>query len=155
MPTDVITVNGRDYPWPQAPVVVICCDGSEPDYTEVAMAGGHMENLRQIIARGENLRCKCVVPSFTNPNNLSIVTGQPPAVHGISGNYLIDPETGDEVMMNDPKFLRVPTIFQAFQEAGAKVVVLTAKDKLRRLLGKNLTFGDGGAIAFSSELADQ
>lgn len=157
MSTDkkMISVNGRDYPWPDAPVVVVCCDGSEPDYTEDAMAAGLMPNLSRMIAKGENLRCRCVVPSFTNPNNLSIVTGQPPAVHGISGNYLIDPDSGEAVMMNDPKFLRVPTIFQAYQEAGAKVVVLTAKDKLRRLLGKNLRFGRDGAIAFSSEHADE
>ena len=94
------------------------------------------------------------MPSFTNPNNLSIVTGRPPAVHGICGNYLIDPESGREVMMNDPKWLRAPTIFAAFQEAGAKVAVVTAKDKLRLLLGKGLVF-DGSAICFSSEKADK
>ena len=33
-----------------------------------------------------------MVPSFTNPNNLSIVTGAPPAVHGICGNYFYDRE---------------------------------------------------------------
>ena len=150
-----VTVNGRDYAWPEAPLVVICCDGSEPDYMETAMAEGLMPNLEAIVAKGENLRAKSVIPSFTNPNNLSIVTGRPPAVHGICGNYLIDPETGDEVMMNDPKFLRAPTIFEAFQEAGARVVVITAKDKLRLLLGNGLKFGGDGAVSFSSEKADQ
>ncbi len=149
-----VSVNGRDYAWPTAPVVVICCDGSEPDYMENAMADGLMPNLKKIVAEGVNLRAKSVIPSFTNPNNLSIVTGRPPAVHGICGNYLIDPETGQEVMMNDPKFLRAPTIFEAFQKAGAKVVVVTAKDKLRLLLGKNLAFGADGAVSFSSEKAD-
>ncbi len=95
-----------------------------------------------------------MIPSFTNPNNLSIVTGRPPAVHGICGNYLIDPATGKETMMNDPKWLRAPTIFEAFQKAGAKVAVVTAKDKLRLLLGKGLVF-DGTAVAFSSEKADK
>ena len=94
------------------------------------------------------------MPSFTNPNNLSIVTGRPPAVHGICGNYLIDPDTGQETMMNDPKWLRAPTIFEAFQKAGAKVAVVTAKDKLRLLLGKGLKF-DGTAVCFSSEKADK
>ena len=111
--------------------------------------------LERILGKGESHLAKSVVPSFTNPNNLSIVTGRPPAVHGICGNYLIDPETGQEVMMNDPKFLRAPTIFASFQEAGAKVAVLTAKDKLRLLLGKGLNFGDGTAVGFSSEKADQ
>jgi phosphonoacetate hydrolase len=149
-----VSVNGRTYQWPVAPLVVICCDGSEPDYMEVAMQKGLMPHLQRIIAKGENLRGLSAMPSFTNPNNLSIVTGRPPAVHGISGNYLIDPETGLETMMNDPKWLRAPTIFKAFQDAGAKVCVVTAKDKLRLLLGNALQF-DGSAICFSSEKADQ
>lgn len=149
-----VSVNGRDYAWPQAPLVVICCDGSEPDYIEMAMAEGLMPNLKKMIVKGENTRGLCVIPSFTNPNNLSIVTGSPPAVHGICGNYLIDPVTGLETMMNDPKWLRAPTIFEKFQKAGAKIAVVTAKDKLRLLLGKGLVF-DGTAVAFSSEHADK
>ena len=149
-----VVVNGRDYRWPHAPLVVICCDGSEPDYMELAMAEGLMPNLKKMIAMGENTRGLCVIPSFTNPNNLSIVTGTPPAVHGICGNYLIDPVTGLETMMNDPKWLRAPTIFEKFQKAGAKIAVVTAKDKLRLLLGMGLAF-DGTAVAFSSEHADK
>lgn len=149
-----ITVNGRSYNWPSAPLVVICCDGSEPAYMEIAMEKGLMPNLQRIIAKGENRRGLSVIPSFTNPNNLSIVTGRPPAVHGICGNYLIDPATGQETMMNDPKWLRAPTIFEAFQKAGAKIAMVTAKDKLRLLLGKGLVF-DGTAVAFSSEKADK
>ncbi|HLF21788.1 MAG TPA: phosphonoacetate hydrolase [Aestuariivirga sp.] len=149
-----VSVNGRGYAWPAAPLVVICCDGSEPDYMELARAKGLMPNLDRIIAKGENRRGLSAMPSFTNPNNLSIVTGRPPAVHGICGNYLIDPATGAETMMNDPKWLRAPTIFEAFQKAGAKVAVVTAKDKLRLLLGKGLVF-DGSAVCFSSERADK
>jgi phosphonoacetate hydrolase len=149
-----VSVNGRSYNWPSQPLVVICCDGSEPDYMEIAMEAGLMPNLKRIIARGENLRGHSVIPSFTNPNNLSIVTGRPPAVHGICGNYLIDPATGKETMMNDPKWLRAPTIFEAFQKQGARIAMVTAKDKLRLLLGKGLVF-DGTAVAFSSEKADK
>ncbi len=149
-----VTVNGRIYNWPKSPLVVICCDGSEPAYMEIAMAKGLMPNLEKIIANGENLRGLSAMPSFTNPNNLSIVTGAPPKVHGITGNYLIDPATGQETMMNDPKWLRAPTVFEGFQKAGGKVCVITAKDKLRLLLGNGLKF-DGTAICFSSERADK
>jgi phosphonoacetate hydrolase len=148
-----VDVNGRSYQWPKEPLVVICCDGSEPAYMELAMAEGLMPNLKAIIGKGENKRGLSAMPSFTNPNNLSIVTGRSPAVHGISGNYFIDPATGQETMMNDPKWLRAPTIFAAFQKAGAKLCVITAKDKLRLLLGHGLKF-DGSAICFSSEKAD-
>jgi phosphonoacetate hydrolase len=121
---------------------------------EIAMRDGLMPSLKRMIAKGENTRGLSVIPSFTNPNNLSIVTGTPPAVHGICGNYLIDPATGKETMMNDPKWLRAPTIFEKFQQAGAKIAVVTAKDKLRLLLGKGLKF-DETAVAFSSEKADK
>ena len=150
-----LDVNGRRYRWPEAPRVVVCIDGSEPDYIEQAVAAGAMPFMADMLARGADLRVDCVVPSFTNPNNLSIVTGTPPAVHGICGNYILDPDSGEEVMMNDPRFLRAPTIFQAFEQAGARIAIVTAKDKLRRLLGHGLSFGDGGSICFSSEKSDQ
>jgi len=140
-----VMINGRDYHWPSWPVVVICCDGSEPEYMERAMREGLMPNLKRVIAKGENKRGLSAMPSFTNPNNMSIATGRRPEVHGIGGNYLIDPATGQETMMNDPKWLLAPTIFAEFQKAGAKVTVVTAKDKLRLLLGNGLKF-DGSAI---------
>jgi len=149
-----VSVNGRDYAWPKRPLVVICCDGSEPEYVERAMREGLMPNLKRAIAKGENLRALSAMPSFTNPNNMSIATGALPRVHGIGGNYLIDPATGLETMMNDPKWLTAGTIFAAFHNAGAKVCVVTAKDKLRLLLGHGLKF-DGKAICFSSEKADK
>ena len=149
-----LSINGRDYAWPQQPLVVVCIDGSQPEYIEQAIQGGHMPFTKEMIVRGADLRGRCVVPSFTNPNNISIVTGAPPNVHGISGNYFLDPDTGEEVMMNDPKFLRADTIFKTFHDAGAKVAVVTAKDKLRSLLGHGINFNTGRAVCFSSEKAD-
>jgi len=150
-----VTVNGRTYRFPDAPVVVVCIDGSEPDYMEEAVASGQMPWLKSMLPRGADLRADCVVPSFTNPNNLSIVTGQPPEVHGICGNFFYDPAKGEEVMMNDPAYLRAPTIFSAFQQLGAKIAVVTAKDKLRRLLGNGLEMKPGEAVCFSAEKADE
>jgi len=151
-----VSINGRDYRWPERPVVVVCIDGSEPDYIERAVAAGVMPWMQKVISgQGSDLRAHCVVPSFTNPNNISIVTGVPPVVHGICGNFYYDRDNDREVMMNEPELLRTPTIFKAFQDAGAKVAIVTAKDKLRRLLGNELRFGAGGAICFSSEKADQ
>jgi len=153
--TATIDVNGRSYRLPQRPTVVVCVDGSEPGYIERAVEAGVAPWFARILGEGTNLLADCVVPSFTNPNNLSIVTGRPPSVHGISGNYFLDPESGNEVMMNDPKFLRVETLFPAFQRAGLRIAVITAKDKLRGLLGKGLELAPGKACSFSSEKADQ
>ena len=151
-----VSVNGRDYQWPSKPGVVVCIDGSEPDYIERAIAAGVMPWMQKVVSsQGSDLRANCVVPSFTNPNNISIVTGVPPVVHGICGNFYYDKANDREVMMNEPELLRTPTIFKAFQDAGAKIAIITAKDKLRRLLGNELRFGDGGAICFSSEKSDQ
>ncbi|KAF0098541.1 MAG: phosphonoacetate hydrolase [Rhodospirillaceae bacterium] len=150
-----ISVNGRTYRLPRQPVVVVCVDGSEPGYIERAVEAGRSPWFAKVLKEGTNLTGDCVVPSFTNPNNLSIVTGRPPAVHGICGNYFLDPETGKEVMMNDPKFLRVETLFPAFQRAGCRIAVVTAKDKLRGLLGKGLELGAGKACSFSSEKSDK
>jgi len=143
-----IEVNGRSYRLPTQPSVVVCVDGCEPDYIAQAVAGGHMPWMKRVLAQGAAVIADCVIPSFTNPNNLSIVTGAPPAVHGISGNYLYDPASGAEMMMNDPKWLRAPTLLAKLAEAQCKVVVVTAKDKLRRLLGHQLR-----GICFSAEKA--
>jgi len=150
-----IAVNGRRYRLPRQPVVVVCIDGSEPGYIERAVEAGRAPWFGKVLTQGTSLLADCVVPSFTNPNNLSIVTGQPPAVHGICGNYFLDPDTGKEVMMNDPKFLRVETLFPAFQRAGCRIAVITAKDKLRGLLGKGLALDAGKACSFSSEKSDK
>ncbi|MDI3403710.1 phosphonoacetate hydrolase [Streptomyces cavernicola] len=149
--TEPLTVNGRRYHRPHRPVVVVCIDGSEDAYHERAIADGRMPFLERMLQRGADLRADCTMPSFTNPNNLSIATGVSPAVHGICGNYFYDTESGAEVMMNDPGLLRAPTLFAEFSQRGAKVAVITAKDKLRRLLGSGLKDG----ICFSAEKADQ
>jgi phosphonoacetate hydrolase len=145
----MVSLNGRSYRRPSRPVVVVCVDGSEPAYIPEAVSAGVAPFLGRLQSSGTVLEADCVVPSFTNPNNLSIVTGAPPSVHGICGNYFFDREAGAEVMMNEPKYLRCGTLLAAFADAGAKVAVVTAKDKLRKLLGHNLK-----GTCFSSEKAD-
>ena len=145
------TVNGRSYPKPKCPVVVVCIDGCEPAYLGLAAQAGRMPALRRMAASGTCATASAVIPSFTNPNNLSIATGRPPSVHGICGNYFLDPAEGREVMMNDVSFLRAPTIFGAAGAAGARVAVVTAKDKLRALLGAGLDPAAGRSWCFSAE----
>ena len=146
----MISVNGRNYRLAHQPTVVVCIDGCEPDYIAQAVAHGHTPWMKEVLATGTVLVADCVIPSFTNPNNLSIVTGVPPSVHGICGNYLFDVASGSEVMMNDPKWLRAPTILAALANAGQSVAVITAKDKLRKLLGHGMK-----GIYFSAEKADE
>lgn len=134
----MLKINDRDYQWPEQSLVVVCFDGSSFDYLREAIAGGAAPYLGSLVSRGHLRMADAAMPTFTNPNNLSIVTGVPPARHGISGNFFLDRDTGQALMMNDASFLRADTIPAAFSRAGAKVAVVTAKDKLRRLLGSGL-----------------
>jgi phosphonoacetate hydrolase len=151
----MIVVNGRNYRAPSRTTVVICLDGSEPGYIEEAIKAGVAPTFARFMKDGAHVHASSVIPSFTNPNNLSIITGRPPSVHGIAGNYFYDAANDREVMMNDPQFLRSPTILAGMFEAGFKVAAVTAKDKLRTLLSHGLNYSEGRAIAFSSEKADQ
>jgi phosphonoacetate hydrolase len=148
-----IEVNGRAYRLSSKPTVVVCVDGCEYDYLEAAVEAAVAPFIGKMLKEGTALKGDCVIPSFTNPNNLSIVCGVPPSVHGICGNYFWDPQAnggeGAEVMMNDPAYLRAGTLLAAAADAGAAVAVITAKDKLRRLLGWQLK-----GICFSAEKAD-
>ncbi len=145
-----IQVNGHHYQLPARPTVIVCIDGCEQEYINLAVQAGATPFFASLARRGTVLTGDCVVPSFTNPNNLSIVTGVPPSVHGICGNFFYDTEAGAEVLMNDARYLRAPTVLAAAAQAGASVAVVTAKDKLRALLGHGLK-----GICFSAEKADQ
>lgn len=151
-----IEINERQYPGiPSSTAIVICLDGSQKEYFEEASRLNLTPNIDSFKKNGEDLLVNSAIPSFTNPNNISIVTGRPSSVHGICGNFFYTPSTGEEVMMNDPQFLRAPTIFQKYYEQGAKIAIVTAKDKLRKLLSHGLKFNESRAICFSSEKSDQ
>ena len=150
MDTTQISVNRRDYRLPTTPTVIVCIDGCEQEYINQAVQAGVAPFFASLASRGTVLAGDCVMPSFTNPNNLSIVTGAPPSVHGICGNYFFDAEQGAEVLMNDARYLRAPTVLAQLAAAGKKVAVVTAKDKLRSLLGHGLE-----GICFSAEKADE
>jgi len=147
------TVNGRTYCPPSAPIVVVCLDGSADEYLDAAMARGRMPNLQRLSVQGHRGLARGAMPSLTNVNNASIVTGAPPSVHGIAGNYFFDTTSGNEVMMNSAAFLRAETIFPAAQRAGRRVAVVTAKEKLRDIFAAGLI--SLGGIALSSEKAGE
>jgi len=149
-----IALNGRSYRLPSRPVVVICADGCDPAYIEAGLSAGVLPRITKWRDGGFYTLADAVMPTFTNPNNMSLVTGAPPSVHGISGNFALDRETGAEIMMNDPAMLRSDTLLALMSQAGVPVAAITAKDKLRRMLGRGLAIGDNG-ICFSSEQADR
>ena len=153
MPTDGIELNGTTYRRPKDPLVVVCIDGSDPSYFESGLKDGIIPNVARFMRDGFSTVAEGTVPSFTCPNNMSIVTGAPAAVHGISGNFFLDPDTGEAVVMTGPELLRTHSIMAEFSRHGATVVSITAKDKLRQQLGKNMDL-TGGSVSFSSQCAD-
>jgi phosphonoacetate hydrolase len=146
--SDLIELNDRSYRKPQRPTVVICVDGCDPEYLERGIPDGVFPTIGSFRRTGYLGAADAAVPTFTNPNNVSIVTGAPPSVHGIAGNYYLDRETGREIMMTDERLMRSETILALMADAGVKTAAITAKDKLRKLLGRNLA-----GICFSSECA--
>lgn len=148
--TAPFSVNGIRFDPPARPVVVICMDGSADEYLDTTLTHDRMPNLKRMALQGYRGMARGALPSFTNVNNSSIVTGMPPAVHGICGNYFYDSTRDEEVMMNSSEYLRAETILSAAAQAGRKVAVVTAKEKLRDILSYHLE-----GIAFSAEKADQ
>src|SRR5215469_8804018 len=146
--SDLIELNGRRYRKPQRPTVVICVDGCDPEYLERGIPDGVFPTIGSFRRTGYLGAADAVVPTFTNPNNVSIVTGAPPSVHGIAGNYCLDRETGREIMMTDERLMRSETLLALMAGVGVRTATITAKDKLRKLLGRNLA-----GICFSSECA--
>jgi phosphonoacetate hydrolase len=149
-----VCLNGVRYRWPKRPVVVVCVDGGDPAYFDAALGDGIMPTVARFVRQGFSAVAECVIPSFTCPNNVSIITGSPPSIHGISGNFYLERQTRRAVVMTGAELMRSATILAAFARAGARVVSITAKDKLRQQLGKDLDVS-AGAISFSSEKADR
>ena len=152
------SINGRTYRPPARPMVVICLDGSADEYLDATLARGRMPHLQKMAVKGYRGLARAALPTFTNVNNSSIVTGVPPSVHGIGGNFFYDTATGQEVMMNSASYLRAETILAAAARAGRRVGVVTAKEKLRDIFSQGLIGGQasgGSGLAFSAEKANQ
>lgn len=145
-----VEVNGRTYAAPKRPTVVILVDGFDPAYHEHGIANGTLPTMKSFKEKGFVAIADCSMPATTNTNNTSVVTGVPPAVHGINGNYYLDSETGEEVMVTDARRLRCGTILGALSQVGVKTAVVTAKDKLLKVLAYEM---DG--INFAAEYADK
>jgi len=154
MSKEKLQLNKREYTWPKKPVVVVCIDGGDPEYIDSGIEDGIIPNIEDFMKNGFYAVSKGSMPSFTCPNNMSIVTGSEPVTHGISGNFYLDRSTGEPVVMTGPELLRTRSIMSEFSRKGARVVSITAKDKLRRQLQKGMDLS-GGSVSMSSQFADQ
>ncbi|KAF2816272.1 alkaline phosphatase-like protein [Mytilinidion resinicola] len=148
-----VTLHSRSYIIPRRPTVVICVDGFDPSYLQKGIEDGIIPTLSSFVNKGFHETAEVAMPSFTNPNNVSIITGVPPAIHGIAGNYFLDREAGKDIMIVDDTLLRGSTILEQMSNVGVRIAAVTAKDKLRKILTHGLTLGKGNSVCFSSEKA--
>ncbi|KAL2209427.1 Phosphonoacetate hydrolase [Sarocladium strictum] len=144
-------LHGKTYKLPTRPTVVVCIDGFDPTYLESGAKSGTLSAMPQFLKTGFHVTAESAMPSFTNPNNVSIITGVPTSVHGIAGNYYLDSKTGKEVMVVDDTLLRGSTILAELAQRGTRVAAITAKDKLRRILAHGLT--EDNSVCYSAECA--
>ncbi|KAJ5739595.1 hypothetical protein N7533_012379 [Penicillium manginii] len=149
-----VHLHGRTYNLPQRPTVVICIDGFDPEYLEAGIEDGILPNMSSFLSSGFHTTAECAMPSLTNPNNLSIITGAPTSIHGISGNYYLDKETGQEHMVVDDSTMHGTTILAKLAESGIRIAAITAKDKLRRIINHGLS-PSKSSICFSAQCANE
>ncbi len=124
-----------------ATTILVMIDGLDPEYLEQCPA----PNLQRFASEGFHVAAGGMMPSVTNVNNTSMVTGHYPAQHGIVSNYWLDRRAGIEQYVESGEFIRSDTIFDLCRRNGGQSLLAASKDKLRRLLG-------GAAhLAFSSE----
>lgn len=154
MSSDNIDLNGITYAKPTRPVAVVCIDGGDPEYFDHGLKSGIIPNIERFMKEGFYAVARGSMPSFTCPNNMSIVTGTEPEVHGISGNFYLDRATNEPVVMTGPELLRARSVMSEFSRHGLKVASVTAKDKLRQQLQKDMDLSNG-SVSFSAQFADQ
>ncbi|KAJ5974129.1 hypothetical protein N7481_011339 [Penicillium waksmanii] len=152
--TPSVQLHGRTYHLPQRPTVVVCIDGFDPEYLKAGIEDGILPNLASFLQSGFHITAECAMPSLTNPNNLSIITGAPTSIHGVSGNYYLDKETGEEHMVVDDSTMHGTTILAKLADAGVRIAAITAKDKLRRIINHGLS-PSKSSICFSAQCANE
>jgi phosphonoacetate hydrolase len=125
----------------QSTTVLMVIDGLDPEY----LAASPATNLGQLAKEGFRVDASAVMPTVTNVNNVSLVTGSYPEVHGINSNFWLNRNSGEEVYTESGEFIGCETMFQRAAQQGGRTLLVTAKDKLRTLLG------DGATLSVSSE----
>jgi phosphonoacetate hydrolase len=115
--------------------LVFLIDGFDPAYLQPA----RMPRLAALMKAGAaTLDGRGVLPSLTNVNHVSLLTGTFPERHGLSTNFYFDRASWSEVFMDQVSFVKEPLLFERLKTAGWSTAMVTAKEKLTRLLRRGL-----------------
>jgi phosphonoacetate hydrolase len=110
-------------------------DGFDPAYVQPA----RMPRLAALMKAGAStLDGRGVLPTLTNVNHISLLTGTYPARHGLSTNFYYDRATRTDVFMEQVSFVQEPLVFEHFKAKGWSTALVTAKEKLTKLLRRGL-----------------
>jgi phosphonoacetate hydrolase len=116
-------------------ILMFLVDGFDPAYVQPA----RMPRLAALMKGGAStLDGRGVLPSLTNVNHVSLLTGTYPARHGLSTNFYYDRSTRTDVFMEQVSFVQEPLVFERFKAAGWSTALVTAKEKLTKLLRRGL-----------------
>lgn len=112
--------------------IIVMIDGFGEDYYR----NSDMPNLNRMEKAGIYNVVPSLMPAVTNVNNISIATGDLPLKNGITGNVFLNPQTGKEEYIEDPKLILTPTIFERARKASVKSAIFSCKKKTVDLMGE-------------------
>jgi phosphonoacetate hydrolase len=117
--------------------IVLMIDGFGMDYYRAA----DMPALKRLAREGFFREGEAVFPTLTNANNLSIVCGAFPETHGVTTNCYLDPATNRPAFLEEPGFLKSPTLFDVAARRGIRSALVTSKAKTVGILGPSVAVG--------------
>jgi len=117
--------------------IILMLDGFGTEYFRAS----DMPALKKMAQDGFYREGKAVFPTLTNANNISIVCGSFPQTHGVTTNCYLDPATGKAAFLEDPGFLKSPTLFEMAARLGIRSALVTSKSKTIRILGGSVDVG--------------
>jgi phosphonoacetate hydrolase len=118
----------------QQRVIVIMVDGFDLAYWDEIQPPTFYKLARD----GFFKRGKCIFPSLTNANNVSIACGCWPETHGVTTNCYFDEAAGEARFLEDASFLCAPTIFAKAAQRGIRSALLTCKSKTTKILAQDV-----------------
>src|SRR6201998_79811 len=117
------------------PRLIFMIDGSSCDYLD----SGAAPFMSELFSNGGRA-VSALWPTVTNVNNAAIACAAPPALTGITGNSILDPESGKDRYMDSAQRLTPPTLLQTWSAQGRRTCLLSVKGKTGRLLGAGVDY---------------
>lgn len=120
-------------------VLIAVIDGCAPAYLTKETA----PNIYSLADRKGSFakNVQGAVPTVTNVNHACIMSGEFPEQTHVVGNYYYNRETGEQGFIEGKGFMKAPTIFETYREAGGKTALLTVKGKILEVFGKGVDIG--------------